>query len=123
MALVVATVVPFAILIGCGLWVQWRNDQAQANRSAMTDAQLVAAQLDDQLGNFESLLAGLSYAVSTDPARVQANDVMLRRVAAELPSYVNSIRVFALDGTPLGSSKEPDPYRVRAAEREYFHRV
>ena len=47
MALVVATVVPFAVLVGVGLWLQWRSDQAQANRAALMDARLVAAQLDD----------------------------------------------------------------------------
>jgi diguanylate cyclase (GGDEF)-like protein/PAS domain S-box-containing protein len=123
MALVIATVVPFAVLIGGGLWFQWRSDQAQATKSAMTDAQLVAAQLDDQLGNFESLLVGLSYGVSTDPSQAKANDAMLHKVIAELPPYVNSLRIFTLDGTPIGSSKAADPWRVRAGEREYFHRI
>ena len=123
MALVVATVVPFAVLVGAGLWLQWRSDQAQANRAALMDARLVAAQLDDQLGNFESLMAGLSRAVSTDPADMRANDAMLRQVRAELPAYVSSVMVFSLDGVLIGTSRDRGSVRVRAADRDYFHRV
>jgi len=123
MALVIATVVPFAVLVGGGLWLQWRTDQAQATRAALMDARLVAAQVDDQLGNFESLMAGLSRAVSTDPADVGANDAMLRRVRTELPAYVNSVMVLAPDGLLIGTSRDRGSVRLRAGDREYFHRV
>src|SRR5262245_24100401 len=123
MALVIATVVPFAVLVGGGLWLQWRTDQAQAIRSALMDARLVAAQVDDQLGNFESLMAGLSRAVSTDPGDVLANDAMLRRVRSELPAFVNSVMVLSLDGSLIGTSRDRGSVRVRSGDREYFHRV
>src|SRR5262245_48693572 len=123
MTLVVATVVPFAVLVGCGLWLQWRADQAQAGRAALMDARLVAAQLDDQLGNFESLMAGLSRAVSVVPGDVRANDAMLRRVRAELPAYVNSVMVLSLDGSLIGTSRDRGSVRLRVGDREYFHRV
>src|SRR5262245_1353111 len=122
MALVVATVVPFAVLIGAGLWLQWRTDQAQATRAALMDARLVAGQLDDQLGNFESLMAGLSRAVSTDPADIRANDAMLRRVRAELPAYVNSVMVLSLDGWLIGTWGDGSSVRSRAGDGEHFHR-
>src|SRR5215216_4541779 len=123
MALVVVAVVPFAVLIGCGLWLQWHGDQEQAKKSAMIDARLVANQLDDQLSNFESLLTGLSRAVSTDPAEARANDAMLRQVTAELPPYVNSIMVLSLDGAVIGTSRRGESWRIRAGERDYFHRI
>ena len=60
LGLVVATVVPFTALIGIGLWSQWQNDQAAAIQRAMNDARLVAAQVDDYIGNLDNLLTGLS---------------------------------------------------------------
>src|ERR1700745_2021067 len=111
MALVIAPVVAFAVLIGAGLWLQWRTDQAQATRAALMDARLVAAQLDDQLGNFESLMAGFNRGVSPDPAHIRTNDAMLRRVRAELPAYVNSVMVLSLDGSLIGTSRDRSSVR------------
>ena len=91
MALVVAAFVPIAVLIGIGLWLQWRADEAQATQSALIEARVVASQVDDELGNFTSLLAGLSAAVSTNPADTLTNDAVLRRVKAELPDYVAAV--------------------------------
>src|SRR5713226_2896524 len=85
LGLVLATVVPFMALIGAGLWSQWRDDQAAAIQRAINDARLLAAQVDDHIGNVENLLAGLSRAVSTNPADESANNTLLRQVKAELP--------------------------------------
>jgi diguanylate cyclase (GGDEF)-like protein/PAS domain S-box-containing protein len=121
MALVVATVVPLALLIGVGLWIQWRDDQADTANVALVDARLIAAQVDDQLGAFESLLTGLSRAVSTDPADTHANDAVLRQVKSEFPAYVNTIMLFSLDGNNIGSSA--NGARIYAGDRDYFRRV
>jgi diguanylate cyclase (GGDEF)-like protein/PAS domain S-box-containing protein len=121
MALVIATVVPLAVLIGVGLWVQWHDDQDEATNVALIDAQLVASQVDDQLGAFESLLTGLSRAVSTDPADTHANDAVLRQVKSEFPAYVNTIMLFSLDGKNIGTSA--DGLRIYVGDRDYFQRV
>jgi diguanylate cyclase (GGDEF)-like protein/PAS domain S-box-containing protein len=121
MALVVATVVPFALLIGGGLWYQWCDDQAEATNVALIDAQLVASQVDDQLGAFESLLTGLTRAISPDAAHTHANDAVLRQVKGEFPAYVNTIMLFSLDGTNIGTSA--DGIRIYAGDRDYFKRV
>jgi hypothetical protein len=60
LGLVIVTVVPFMALTGVGLWMQWRNDRDQAYKNAQVEARLLAAAVDDQLGNIENLLAGLS---------------------------------------------------------------
>ena len=52
-----------AALIGGGLWTQWRSDRATAVERAVAEARLLAAQVDDHLGNLDALLAGLSRAV------------------------------------------------------------
>src|ERR1700730_2662430 len=71
LGLVIATVVPFTALIGCGLWNQWRGDQTQAIRSALIDARMLAARVDDQISELDNLLIGLTQAVSTNPEDIQ----------------------------------------------------
>ena len=102
LGLVIATVVPFTGLIGAGLWHQRRNEEAAAIHRALNEARLLAAQVDDHLGNLDNLMAGLSRGVSWDAKDTAANDAVLKRLKAELPSYISAILVFALDGTNIG---------------------
>ena len=104
LALVVATVVPFTVLIGIGLWSQWQSDQAAVAQRAIGEARVLAAQVDDHIGDLDNLLAGLSEAVSTDPRDVDANDELLRRVKSKQPGVVGYISIFLLDGTNIGHS-------------------
>ena len=120
LALVLATVIPFTALIGGGLWTQWHRDRAAAAERAVAEARLLAAQVDDHLGNLDSLLAGLSRAVSADPADTAANDATLRQLKRELPPVIGSIFVFALDGTNIGIA---EGVRFNAADRSYFKAV
>ncbi len=121
LGLVIATVVPFTALIGVGLWNQWRHDQAAAIARALDEARLSAAEVDDHIGNLDSLLTGLSRAVSWDPADTAANDAVLRKVKAELPSFVANLLLFSLDGTNIGTSSETG--RSFVGDRDYFRRV
>ena len=121
LGLVVATVVPFTALIGIGLSSQWQNDQAAAIQRAMNDARLVAAQVDDYIGNVENLLTGLSPAVSPNPADTAANDALLRQLKAELPAYISNVMVFAPDGSNIGTSS--DAGRYFAGDRPHFIRA
>ena len=123
LGLVLATVVPFLALIGAGLWIQWRSDQAAALQRALNDARLIAGQVDDHIGNLESLLTGVSRAVSTDPPDIARNDALLRRVKAEQPDFVSNILLFALDGTNIGRSTDAEVGRFQVADRTYFRRV
>ncbi|MEA2948508.1 MAG: hypothetical protein QOI40_3838, partial [Alphaproteobacteria bacterium] len=80
LGLVLATVVPFTALIGAGLWNEWQSDQAAAIARATNEARLLAAQVDDYIGNLDNLLTGLSRAVSANPADTRQNDALLRGV-------------------------------------------
>jgi hypothetical protein len=123
-SLVVATVVPFMALVGAGLWSQWQGDQAQALKSALDEARLVAAQVDDEIGNLETLMAGLSRAVSSGPENVRANDEILRQVKTELPGYVSNILLATPDGKNVGTSFEvAEDGRANNADRDYFQDV
>ena len=124
LGLVIATVVPFTALIGGGLWNQWRGDQSQAFRSALIEARLLAARVDDQITEFDSLLIGLSQAVSTTPDDIQANDLALRRAKTELPDYVGNILLSAPDGKNIGTSFEPAAGgRTYIGDRDYFRQL
>jgi hypothetical protein len=107
LGLVIATVIPFTALIGAGLWNQWRIDQASAIERALNEARLLAAQVDDHIGNLDNLMMGLSRAVSANPADVLTNDALLQKVKAELPGFVSNVLVFAPDGTNIGTSADP----------------
>jgi diguanylate cyclase (GGDEF)-like protein/PAS domain S-box-containing protein len=119
--LVVATVAPFLVLITVGLWKQWDRDHSAAVERSLVEARLLAAQLDDQLGNFQFLLAGLSRAVSADPAHSKANDLLLRKARAELPGFVNALLLSAPDGTNIGSSS--DGSRFNVSHRAFFREI
>src|SRR5436305_11789526 len=123
LGLVIATGIPFTALIGAGLWNQWRIDQASAIERALNEARLLAAQVDDHIGNLDNLMMGLSRAVSANPADVLANDAVLQKVKAELPSFVGNVLVFAPDGTNIGTSADPSRGRPYAASRTYFQQV
>jgi diguanylate cyclase (GGDEF)-like protein/PAS domain S-box-containing protein len=121
LGLVVATAVPFVALVGVGLWNQWRYDHAAAVGLALDEARLLAAQVDEHIGNLDNLMAGLSRAVSWNPADIAANDALLRRVKPELPDHVANIMVFDLQGNNIGYSADIE--RPHAATRNYFEKV
>src|SRR5262245_21158071 len=102
LGLVIATVVPFTALIGIGLWSQWRSDRAEALERARNEARLLAAEVDDYIGNLENLLTGLSVAVSPDPADTKHNDALLIQVRRGLPPIISNILLFSLDGNIIG---------------------
>lgn len=119
LGLVFATTLPFAALIGAGLWNQWRDDQAAAIQHAINDARLLAAQVDDHIGNLENLLTGLSRALSLNPADEGPNNALLRQVKGELPDFISNILLFSVDGNAIGNSAETGG-RVFAGDRAYF---
>jgi diguanylate cyclase (GGDEF)-like protein/PAS domain S-box-containing protein len=123
LGLVLATVVPFMALIGAGLWSQWQEQQAAAIERATNEARLLAAQVDDHIGNLENLMIGLGEAVSTNPADALANDALLRRVKAELPDFISTILLFSLDGANIGASWAAGRGRVNASSRDHFRQV
>jgi diguanylate cyclase (GGDEF)-like protein/PAS domain S-box-containing protein len=123
LVLVLATVVPFLALVGAGLWSQWQEDRATAIERALNESRLLAAQLDDHISNLENLLAGLSRAVSPDPADTAANDALLRQIKTKLPNFVGNLLLYSLDGSNLGTSAAPEIGRPYAGDRTFFQKV
>jgi diguanylate cyclase (GGDEF)-like protein/PAS domain S-box-containing protein len=118
--LVVASVAPFAALIGVGLWNRWHTDHMAALERAVNEARLIAGQVDDHVGNLRNLLSGLGVAVSWEPKDTEANDRLLRRVKSELPPYISNLLLFTPDGTNIGTSETE---RFFAGDRNYMHQV
>src|ERR1700756_5363260 len=108
LGLVVATFVPFVALIGIGLWNQWQHDRQRAVEGSIHQAQLLAGQVDDRIGELELLLTGLSRSVSPNAADTAANTAVLRGVKTELPAFVGNIVLYSLAGTYIGSTGAPE---------------
>jgi diguanylate cyclase (GGDEF)-like protein/PAS domain S-box-containing protein len=123
LGLVVAAIVPFLALIWAGLWNQWRSEHATAIQRALHDAQLVAAQVDDHIGNLDNLLTGLSRAVSANPADTKANDELLRQVKSELPDFVSHIVFYSLDGHSIGTSFDDENISIYAGDQLFFQKI
>jgi diguanylate cyclase (GGDEF)-like protein/PAS domain S-box-containing protein len=127
LGLVLATVVPFTALIAFGLYSQWRTDEAVADDRAIAEARLLAAQVDDHIGNIESLLKGVALAVSTDRSDVAKNDAILSRsrdaFLAEFPGLIGNILLFSLDGSDIGRSGVRTGQTPAVRDRKYFRQV
>ena len=121
LGLVLATVFPFLVVICGGLWSQLRQDQRNAMDDALDAARLLAAQVDDHIGNLENLITGLSRAVSPRLADTTANDAMLRQVREELPDFIANILLFTPDGTNIGASWVGEK-RIYIGDRAFFRK-
>jgi diguanylate cyclase (GGDEF)-like protein/PAS domain S-box-containing protein len=120
LGLAFAAVFPLAVVMMAALWLQWRSDRDAAAEHAVNEARLLAAQIDDRVRAIEDLLTVVGQAVSFDPADRSANDALLRKVRAELPSGSSQILLFDLDGNNIGTSQDPDYPRPNARDRVYF---
>ena len=120
LGLVLAAVAPFCALIGLGIWDQWRIEQKQALQFALSEAHAVAAQVDDQIGNLDNLLAGLTQAISINPADTETNNAILKRAMAERPGYIGNITLFGLDGHSIGAANGA---RYYGGDRLFFRNV
>ena len=120
LGLVAAAAVPFLILIVVALWNQYRTVQAESLERAYTEARVVAAQVDDHLGNLDNLTLGLSHAIGVTPADTAANDALLAELKAQLPSFISDIGVATPDGENIGAASG---IRYSRADRGYFKEI
>jgi diguanylate cyclase (GGDEF)-like protein/PAS domain S-box-containing protein len=117
---VAAAAVPFLVLIAVALWIQYRTAQTEALDRAHTEARVIAAQIDDHLGNLENLTLGLSRAIGVTPADTAANDALLAGLMAQQPGFISDIAVAIPDGENIGSAARS---RFSRADRDYFKEV
>src|SRR5258708_3733067 len=120
LGLAFAAVFPLAAVMMAALWLQWRDGPATATEHAISEARLLAAQVDDRIDAIAGLLSVVGQAVSFEPADRSANDALLRKVRAGLPRGSSHILLFDLDGNNIGTSQDPDYPRPNATDRVYF---
>jgi diguanylate cyclase (GGDEF)-like protein/PAS domain S-box-containing protein len=120
LGLVAAAAVPFLILIGVALWIQYRIAQSEALDRAYSEARVIAAQIDDHLGNVENLSLGLSHVVGVKPPDTAANDALLSGLKAELPGFISDVAVIGPVGENIGSASGA---RYNVGDRDYFQQA
>jgi hypothetical protein len=120
LGLVAAAAVPFLALIGVALWNQYRTVRTESLERAYSEARVVAAQIDDHLGNLENLILGLSHAVGLKSADTAANDTLLSELKARLPGFISDIAVVGPDGENVGSASG---VRYNISDRDYFQQA
>ena len=120
LGLVAAAAVPFLVLIGVALWNQYRIAQAEALDRAYAEARVIAAQIDDHLGNLDNLTLGVSHVIGVTPADTAANDALLSELKAQLPGFISDIAVATPDGENIGAASGA---RFSRADREYFQEI
>jgi len=85
-ALVIATIIPFTVLIGAGIWIRWRSDQATAITQAISEARRGGAPMSSEI-------ARQVVATFQEPAPVGAQDEGLSRREQEILDHL--LRGFA----------------------------
>ena len=113
--LVLAMLLPWIALFAT-TYESYERDHDRDTRVRLTDLTAqVGARMDDQLATVEGLLLAVAQAASTDTAAVSYNDLLLRRLRGELPSYINNFALWGHDGRNIGSS-DADPSAARQTE-------
>ena len=94
---------------------------AAAIQRAIDEARLIAAQVDDHIGNLKNLMPASAWPCRGSATTPTPTTALLRRVKAELPPYVANLLLFTLDGTK--SARHPTTGRFFAGDRDYFEQI
>lgn len=119
--LVLGLGVPFLGYIVYNAAEQLARERVVAKERSLAFARIVAARIDDYVGDVNQLLATLSYTVPAAPGSAADNDALLRRLGPNLPSHVNNVAVWDAAGNNVGSLDpvlRAHPFSV--ADRSYF---
>ena len=104
MALVLAAVAPFVLLIGMVARQHRFDERANAEDAALDQASRLADRLDSRFGAVETLLLTLVHSVSPNPRDSLRNDKLLRDVVKELPKEFAHFAVITSSGVAIGTS-------------------
>ena len=119
--LVLALGLPFLAYIAIEAAGEARADRELAKERSLAVARVVAARLDDYVGDINQLLATLSHVVSIGPEHAAENDALLREMRHDLPAYINNVAMWTLSGANVGSlNPETRVKDLSVADRRYF---
>lgn len=120
-ALVVAVGLPFVVYIGVSAVRQAGADREEALVRLASVARLVAARVDDYIGDMESTLALASRGVTIDAASTTANDRVLQGVRGDLLRSMNNIGLWDLTGRNVGTlDRVRRGKQLDIGDRSYF---
>ena len=102
--LVLAAALPLLLLIAYSARRQMAVERSSVLDRAQAQARSIAARVDSQLNSINTLLIGIAPFVSLDPADIEQNEALFRRVRAELPPYFLNVKAHGPEGVALGSS-------------------
>jgi len=100
---------------------QLEQERELAKERNLAFARIVAARLDDCVGDVNQLLATLSQIVGATPDGAKANDALLSQLRPNLPSHVTNVAVWDENGQNVGSldpALRDHPFSV--ADRRFF---
>ena len=111
----------FVLYIAFNTARQSARDLVNAREQIRLVAGLAGARLDEHLGDVTQLLHALAASVPVEPADLERNDAMLRRLAPTFPANLTGVSLWAPDGANIGSSDDvPASGRLSAADRPFF---
>ena len=108
--LVLALGLPFLVYIAIEAAGEARADRELAKERSLAVARVVAARLDDYVGDVNQLLATLSHVAAIDREHASGNDTLLREMRPDLPSYINNVAIWSSSGDNM------DPAAAAAAQ-------
>jgi diguanylate cyclase (GGDEF)-like protein/PAS domain S-box-containing protein len=95
------------------------RDYAQQRSLAL--ARVVAARVDDVVGDNLSALALVRHAVTPDASATRANDAFLEKIRDDLPRIAKNVGVWTLDGRNVGMlNRTAANAGLSIADRDYF---
>jgi diguanylate cyclase (GGDEF)-like protein/PAS domain S-box-containing protein len=119
--LVLALGLPFLGYVAISAIQQVAHERQVAKERSLAIARVVAARLDDYVGDINQVLGTLSAVVPTAHAATASNDALLRGLGPNLPSHVNNLAVWDMAGENVGSldpTVRIHPFSI--ADRQYF---
>lgn len=112
---------PFILYVAGNAARQASLARAEAQQRVLALARVIAARVDDVVGDNLAALAVISRAVDVDATATAANDAVLARIGADLPRFVDGICVFTRDGRNIGTLDRSAHHGiVRVANRDFF---
>lgn len=119
--LVLATLLPFVILTIFNLAHRVTAHRIAAQEGALARSRIISARVDDLFNNVDTLLLALPHLVSTNKADTDKNNLLLRSIKKDLPSYINNISIWTTKGKNIGSTVAGmDRAAADVSDRKYF---
>src|SRR5688500_6787311 len=113
--LVLASVLPFLVLIGLVARRHLLDQKPLAAERALARAQRMADQIDDRPSSLQSVMLAVSHSVGARAADKPANDRIMQGLQASFGSGFASWRLFDPAGRIIGTSTASDAETPRSA--------